>query len=159
ELAEQGMRVVVLEEGDRHPPSAMTARPRDMLTTLYRDAGQTVTLGRPPILLPLGRALGGTTVVNSGTCFRTPDPVIARWEREFGLDGLDLEPCFERVEQAIGVTRVPAELAGRNAELAHQGAQRLGWSGDYIERNVRGCAGSGVCAFGCPTGAKQHAGT
>jgi choline dehydrogenase-like flavoprotein len=159
ELAEQGLRVVVLEEGDRHPPSQMTARPRDMLARLYRDAGQTITLGRPPILLPLGCALGGTTVVNSGTCFRTPPQVLARWEREHGLEGLDLDPCFERVEEAIGVTRVTADLAGRNARLARTGAERLGWSGGFVERNVRGCAGSGVCAFGCPTGAKQHAGT
>ena len=85
ELAEAGARVVLLEEGAHHDAAAFTARPRDMLPRLYRDAAQHATIGRPPILLPLGRAVGGTTLVNSGTCFRTPDRVLARWRDEFGL--------------------------------------------------------------------------
>ena len=52
---------------------------REMLARLYRDGGQTVTLGNPPIALPLGRGIGGTTLVNSGTCFRTPPRVLDRW--------------------------------------------------------------------------------
>jgi choline dehydrogenase-like flavoprotein len=157
ELAEAGMRVVVLEEGLRYSPSDLTARPRDMLATLYRDAGQVVTVGTPPIVLPLGRAVGGTTLVNSGTCFRTPQAVLDRWRSELGLE-IDLDPFLERVERALGVAQVPAELAGRNAAVARRGAERLGWSGGFLRRNVRGCVGSGVCAFGCPAGAKQHAG-
>ncbi len=91
ELAEAGLRVVLLEEGEHITADAFTARPRDMLPRLYRDAAQHATLGRPPILLPLGRAVGGTTLVNSATCFRTPDAVLERWRREFGLEGLTPE--------------------------------------------------------------------
>jgi choline dehydrogenase-like flavoprotein len=160
ELAEGGMSVVVLEEGHWHDPDSFTARPPEMLARLYRDGGQTMTLGNPPILLPLGRGLGGTTLVNSGTCFRTPPPVLARWEREFGLDVSEesLRPCFERVEKALSVSEVAPELAGANAEIARRGAERLGWSHGYLRRNARGCVGSGVCVFGCPTSAKQHTG-
>ena len=78
ELAEGGARVVVLEQGPHHDPDDFSARPLQMMARLYRDAGQTATLGVPPILLPLGRGLGGTTLVNSGTCFRTPPPVLER---------------------------------------------------------------------------------
>jgi choline dehydrogenase-like flavoprotein len=161
ELAEAGASVVVLEEGGEHPAGTLTARPRDMLTRLYRDAGQTATIGRPPIVLPLGRGLGGTTLVNSGTCFRTPDYVLERWQSEHGLHDLTpeaLEPAFDRVERTLGVATVPPHLAGANADLIRRGAEALGWSGGYLRRNARGCQGSGVCAFGCPTGAKQHAG-
>jgi len=161
ELAEAGLRVVLLEEGEHVAADAFTARPRDMLPRLYRDAAQHATVGRPPILLPLGRAVGGTTLVNSGTCFRTPAAVLERWRRDFGLDALTpdaLAPHFERVERELNVTRVPPELAGANAHVARRGAERLGWSGDFVQRNVRGCVGSGVCAYGCPAGAKQHVG-
>jgi glycine/D-amino acid oxidase-like deaminating enzyme len=161
ELAEGGVGVVVLEEGGEHPAGTLTGRPRDMMARLYRDGGQVATLGRPPIVLPLGRGIGGTTLVNSGTCFRTPDRVLARWRAEFGLDALTpdaLGPVFDRVEETLGVAPVPPELAGANAALTRRGAERLGWSGGYLRRNARGCQGSGVCAFGCPTGAKQHAG-
>jgi choline dehydrogenase-like flavoprotein len=160
ELAEGGAEVVVLEQGPRHDPDRFSARPPEMLARLYRDGGQTTTLGNPPIVLPLGRGLGGTTLINSGTCFRTPDHVLERWQTEFGLalDADTLAPCFERVERALSVAAVTAELAGANAAVARRGAERLGWSHGYIRRNARGCVGSGVCAYGCPTSAKQHVG-
>jgi choline dehydrogenase-like flavoprotein len=156
ELAESGMDVVVLEEGPPRDVAQATARPRDTLPRLYRDGGQVATLGRPPLMLPLGRGTGGTTFVNSGTCFRTPPAVLDRWAREHGIDLADRH--FERVEEALGVHEVSPALAGRNAAIIRRGAERLGWSGGYLRRNARGCRGSGVCAFGCPTGAKQHVG-
>lgn len=155
ELAEAGLRVAMLEEGAWHETASLTARPRDMVARLYRDGGQSATIGTPPIVLPVGRAVGGTTLVNSGTCFRTPDRVLDRWRAEHGLDW-DLEPCFEQVERDVNVTEVPPELAGRNAEVVRRGAAALGVSAGYLRRNVRGCVGSGVCAYGCPAGAKQH---
>jgi choline dehydrogenase-like flavoprotein len=160
ELAEGGADVIVLEQGPDHDADRFTARPAQMLPRLYREGGQTVTLGDPPIGLPLGRGLGGTTLVNSGTCFRTPPEVLERWHREFGLE-LDepvMRPHFERVERALSVSEVTPELAGNNAAVARRGAERLGWSHGYLRRNAKGCVGSGVCAFGCPTSAKQHTG-
>ena len=79
ELAEGGMRVVMLEDGERFTSDDFNARPRDMSARLYRDAGQTVTVGNAPIVLPLGQTVGGTTTINSGTCFRTPDSVLDHW--------------------------------------------------------------------------------
>jgi choline dehydrogenase-like flavoprotein len=157
ELALAGVDVVVLEEGEHPTIGDATARPRDMVPRLYRDGGQVITLGRPPLMLPLGRGTGGTTFVNSGTCFRTPAPVMGRWEREHGIEPLR-QAVFDRVESALGVAEVSPALAGRNAAVIRRGARRLGWSGGYLRRNARGCQGSGVCAFGCPTGAKQHVG-
>ena len=161
ELAEGGMRVVMLEEGGWWETDEMLARPRTMTQRLYRDGGQTVTVGAPPIALPVGRGVGGTTLVNSGTCFRTPAPVLELWRERYGLDELteaELEPYFRRVERILNVAQVPASLAGRNAEVVRRGARALGLSGDYLYRNVRGCVGTGVCAYGCPTAAKQHVG-
>ncbi|HEY4997413.1 MAG TPA: GMC family oxidoreductase [Solirubrobacteraceae bacterium] len=160
ELAEGGADVVLLEQGAAHDPDDFSARPPEMLARLYRDGGQTLTLGKPPIILPLGRGIGGTTLVNSGTCFRTPAHVLERWSAEFGLelDEATLRPCFERVEEALSVAEVTPELAGANAAVARRGAERLGWSHGYLSRNARGCVGSGVCVFGCPTSAKQHTG-
>jgi choline dehydrogenase-like flavoprotein len=161
ELAEGGMRVVMLEEGPRVTTDDFTARPRDMIARFYRDAGQTVTVGVPPIVLPLGRSVGGTTLINSGTCFRTPPSVLSLWRERFGLEELspgELDPYFRRVERELNVSQVPPELAGGNAHVVKRGADALGWSNDFLFRNAKGCVGSGVCAFGCPTSAKQHVG-
>jgi choline dehydrogenase-like flavoprotein len=161
ELAEGGMSVVMLEEGPRFTTDHFNARPRDMMVELYRDAGQTATLGNTPVILPLGKSVGGTTLINSGTSFRTPPPVLEMWEERFGLEGLgadDLDPFFRRVERIQNVVQVPEAYAGRNALVVKRGAEALGWSGDFVYRNVRGCVGSGICTFGCPTSAKQHVG-
>jgi choline dehydrogenase-like flavoprotein len=160
ELAEGGASVVLLEQGPHHDADDFTARPPQMLARLYRDAGQTLTIGDPPILLPLGSGLGGTTLVNSGTCFRTPPAVLRGWRQRLGLeiDEDELDRCFARVEAALSVAEVTPELAGGNADVVRRGAARLGWSHGYLRRNAKGCVGSGVCAFGCPTSAKQHTG-
>ena len=161
ELAEGGADVVLLEQGPAHDANTFTARPLDMMAKLYRDGGQGLTLGNTPIVLPLGRGIGGTTLVNSGTCFRTPGYVLERWRTEFGLEAMtedELDPCFARVEDALSIAEVTPELAGNNAAVARRGAERLGWSHGYLRRNAKGCVGSGVCAFGCPTSAKQHVG-
>jgi choline dehydrogenase-like flavoprotein len=158
ELAEGGMSVVMVEDGDYHTTDDLTARPREMMSLLYRDAAQTITVGNAPIVLPQGQAVGGTTLINSGTCFRTPTPVLEAWAREFGLDidASTLDPFFRRVEREINVAQIPAEIAGENARIVQRAAVALGWSGDYLFRNARGCVGSGVCPSGCPTSAKQH---
>lgn len=158
EMAELGMTVVVLEEGPYFTRTDFTGPPFERLLKLYRRQGMTIALGRPSIPVPMGMAIGGTTLVNSGTCFRTPDRVLARWEREFGLPGIDpeaMKPFFDRVERILKVKPVPEELLGPNVAMFRRGAQAMGLHGQPIRRNIDGCRGCGVCAFGCPSDAKQ----
>jgi choline dehydrogenase-like flavoprotein len=59
------------------------------------------------------------------------------------------------VEEELSVQPVPREIIGRNALIFQRGAEALGLHGRPIERAIRGCRGCGVCAFGCPSDAKQ----
>jgi choline dehydrogenase-like flavoprotein len=158
-LAERGIDVVVVEEGPNvEAESDFTGAVFDRFQRLYRDNGTTLVLGRPPIPLPLGRAVGGTTVVNAGTCFRAPDRVLARWESEYGLSGVaggGLDAQYDALEDALHVRPVPWELLGPNAMAVHRGATALGMSGGPLLRNIGDCHGCGQCVFGCPTNAKQ----
>lgn len=80
-----------------------------------------------------------------------------RWVKS-GLGDLSealLAPYFERVESRLHVGPIAPVLAGGNAEVVRRGAEKLGLSGGYLSRNALGCAGSGRCVFGCPSGAKQ----
>ncbi|MEV6564790.1 GMC family oxidoreductase [Streptomyces kronopolitis] len=158
-LARAGLRVLVLEEG-RHHPTAEFARttPLDRFGALYRDGGASVMLGAPGVLLPTGRAVGGTTIVNSGTCYRTPDRVLSRWRDSFGLplaDAAGFARRLDEVERTLSVARQPTDVLGANGHLALLGAERLGWRADALRRNAPGCRGSCECVVGCPTGAKQ----
>lgn len=154
-LARRGMSVVVLEEGRRFTVAEFRDRPPlDRFLDLYRDGGSTVALGRPPVLLPQGRAVGGTTVVNSGTCYRTPDRVLRRWAA-LGVPVGDFGDHLDEVEATLRVARQPLGPLGRNGLLALEGAERLGWRAGPLRRNAPGCVGSGQCAAGCPHNAKH----
>ncbi|HEV7677633.1 MAG TPA: GMC family oxidoreductase [Candidatus Dormibacteraeota bacterium] len=158
ELVRAGLSVVIVEEGGVITRDRVRDRlPVERLFDAYRDQGLTATLGSPIISLPMGRAVGGTTVVNSGTCFRTPDWVLEGWSRR-GLPGMSpdaLGPYFDDVEDLIGVAPVPDEILGPNGEVFRRGATALGLRNEAIRRNARGCHGHGQCAFVCPIDAKQ----
>src|SRR5262245_38713028 len=72
-LAQAGLRVVILEEGGYFSQPDFAGPPFERVQRFYRDGGATLALGRPTVPVPVGKCVGGTTVVNSGTCFRTPD--------------------------------------------------------------------------------------
>ena len=153
ELARAGLSVLVLEEGAYFNRRDFTGPLPDRLQRLYRDAGMTFTIGTPVISLPMGRGVGGSTLINSGTCFRTPDSVLHEWRSALGL-ALDLDGSFAEVERSLNVGPVTADIMGRNGQVLDRGRAALGLSGGPIARNARGCHGSGVCAFGCPLDAK-----
>ncbi len=157
-LARSGASVVVVEEGRRFGVEEFRSRGTlERFGDLYRDGGATVALGRPPVILPLGRGVGGTTLVNSGTCYRTPLPVLVRWRDRHGLSLADpdrIGPVLDEVEAMLQVAPVPLDVMGANGASALRGAANLGWSAHPLRRNAPGCAGMCQCAVGCPTNAK-----
>jgi choline dehydrogenase-like flavoprotein len=157
-LARAGFDTVIVEEGERWTVERIRgSHPLDRFAGIYRDGGTTMALGNPPIALPLGRAVGGTTVINSGTCFRPPTAVAASWHKEHGFALADLEllgPRIADVEATIGVAPAPMEVLGRNGELALEGAAALDWQSAPLRRNAPGCRGACQCAIGCPNNAK-----
>jgi choline dehydrogenase-like flavoprotein len=157
-LARAGLDTVIVEEGERWTVERIRgSHPLDRFAGIYRDGGTTMALGNPPIALPLGRAVGGTTVINSGTCFRPPAAVATSWHRDHGFALADLEllgPRIADVEATIGVAPAPMEVLGRNGELALEGAAALDWQSAPLRRNAPGCRGACQCAIGCPNNAK-----
>ena len=80
ELAERGHAVLLVEEGDYYSRKSFTGRAVDNLRRFYRDAGATGSVGNCVIPIPMGRLVGGSTSINTGTCWRTPDWVLQRWD-------------------------------------------------------------------------------
>ena len=157
-LAEAGARVLLLEEGAYHKTAELTGRPLEMIERLYRNRGLTSTVGNTLIALPMGCCVGGTTTINSGTCYPAPEYVLDEWVRADGLTDYapeQMAPVFDELTERLSIEPVPEELLGPNGALFRKGAKALGFAGAPIPRNVNGCKGTGVCAFGCPTGAKQ----
>jgi choline dehydrogenase-like flavoprotein len=157
-LRDAGLDVLMLEEGALHRTETFTTDPRQMIRRLYRDAGTSMILGRPPILFAEGKCVGGSTVINGGMSWRTPARILEHWESDLGLAGLGargLEPYFEEAERILHVEPNHDDTLGRNSHLFLEGARRLGWPVERNPRNMHRCVGLNNCALGCPTGAKQ----
>lgn len=155
-LAEAGLDVLVLEAGPYLDRSSYPDEPLAALTGLYRDGGLTVAEGRPAIPTPVGRAVGGTTVINSGTCFRTPPSVLERWRAEHGIDWApELEAEWSEAEEMLDVQPVDPERMGRNGQLLRAGAEALGVSHHPLRRNAGRCVQCSSCPFGCRLDAKR----
>src|SRR5258708_23335017 len=76
ELAESGLKVIVLEEGEHFDRRDFTGSPPERLRRFYRGNGLTFTIGVPTISLPIGRGVGGATLINSRNCFRSPEFLV-----------------------------------------------------------------------------------
>jgi choline dehydrogenase-like flavoprotein len=156
ELSRAGKKVVVLEEGRSFAPADLVSKPSWAFRHLYVNRGVMVGKGRVLVPLAAGRAVGGSTFVNSAICFRAPDHVLQEWERDFGSHWTParMAPLFEEVEKALDVQRIGPEVARNNSLVFKRGAEKLGLAGDFISRNAPGCVGCGVCQLGCPIGGK-----
>jgi len=158
ELAEKGVAVVYLEEGEWFGRGDFNGRPIDMQRKMFRDLGATFSYGNCTIPIPIGRTVGGTTTINSGTCYRVPERVLRTWRERHGLVDFSsetLDPYYTRVEGVLGVAEARGEFLGGVARVIGRGCDALGFRHHPLRRNAPDCDGQGVCCFGCPTDAKR----
>src|SRR3954454_2402433 len=157
-LAEAGLDVLVLEAGPYMDSATYPDEPLAALKALYRDGGLTIAEGRPAIPTPVGRAVGGTTVINSGTCFRAPDEVLAGWRDRHGIEwATELAGDYAEAEEGMWGRPVDPERMGRNGQLLREGAEALGARHGPLSRNAGGCYQCSSCPSGCRLDAKRAA--
>lgn len=155
-LAEAGLDVLVLEAGPYMDRRSYPDEPLAALATLYRDGGLTVAEGLPAIPTPVGRAVGGTTVINSGTCFRAPEDVLERWRAEHGIPWASaLAADYAEAEEMLHVRPVDPERMGRNGQLLMEAAEAMGVSHHPLSRNAGACIECSTCPYGCRLDAKR----
>jgi choline dehydrogenase-like flavoprotein len=151
-LSAAGYKVLLIEEGPLKTSSDFKLLEDQAYTSLYQEGiGRMSKDGAITILQ--GRAVGGSTLINWTSSFRTPDPTLEHWAREHDVRGhspADMAPWFEAMEQRLGVA---PWLVPPNAN--NDGCEQLGYAWHVIPRNVRGCWNLGYCGMGCAVNAKQ----
>lgn len=157
--AERGLTVAVLEEGSHWQPSQFRPDSIWAWRNLYQGRGTRAAHGNTITALPGGRGVGGSTLINSAICFRTPEPVLESW-RASGCSRFStawMEMCFERIWGTLGVSINPPEVQRDNNRIFKLGADRLGMRGEWLARAAPYCVGCGSCQQGCEVGAKRSA--
>lgn len=154
-LSAAGLKVLLLEEGGLYSSDDFDMREATAYPRLYQESAARQTRDKGVTILQ-GRTVGGSTVVNWTSSFRTPPTTLGWWRDTLGLplDADTMAPWFERAEARVNVSDWLVEPNPNNHVLG-AGAARLGIPFGHIRRNVKGCWNLGYCGMGCPTNAKQ----
>jgi choline dehydrogenase-like flavoprotein len=158
ELALAGKNVIVLEKGGYNHEGNFTLQEAQAMPELFLKKGalSTKDLG---LIMMAGSTLGGGTVVNWMTSFRTPDDVLAEWDEQTGLRNCftdsQLQDSYAAVEQRISVNREHSQHNQQN-QVLFDGATTLGYHAGVAPRNAIKCEQRcGTCTFGCRYGCNQ----
>lgn len=155
-LSKAGLKVLLIEEGPLKSTNDFKMDERQAYKDLYQEnAGRMNKDGSMSILQ--GRCVGGTTVINWTSSFRTPEQTLQYWTDEFKTEGVskdEMAPWFDKMEKRLNIA--PWEFtANENNAVLSRGADALNIPWKVIPRNVSGCWNLGYCGTGCPTNAKQ----
>ncbi|WP_353816134.1 GMC family oxidoreductase N-terminal domain-containing protein [Agromyces sp. SYSU T00266] len=156
-LAQAGHDVVVLEKGQYYDDRDFDGGELSGLTRLYAPGPSATAEGQMSLMS--AQCLGGGTVVNYSTSFRTPDRVREEWASlgATGFAGREYDAAMDAVWSRIGVNGDHSPISSRDA-IMERGLRALGWHVGSLERNVIGCDAAidcGRCGSGCRLGAKQ----
>ncbi|MGI8580076.1 MAG: GMC family oxidoreductase N-terminal domain-containing protein [Solirubrobacteraceae bacterium] len=156
-LAAEGLDVIVLESGDYYDDEDFAGSEYDSITSMYM-AAPAATEDQSVGLLG-GSCLGGGTVINYSTSFKTPDDVREEWAA-YGVPAFTSDEyarSMDAVVERLGVNQENNEPSSRERKL-QEGCVKLGWHVDAMPRNVKGCdlgKECGYCGLGCRIGAKR----
>ena len=156
-LAAAGHDVIVVESGDYYDDADFDGSELKALTQFYMGAPN--ASHDQSISLLAGSCLGGGTVVNYSTSFRTPDDVREEWAGH-GVPAFTSEEytaSLDAVCERLGVNQEHNQPSTREQKL-QEGCVALGWHVDAMPRGVRACVQGrecGYCGLGCRVGAKQ----
>lgn len=155
ELAAAGISVVMVEEGASVPLEQSYDSMLEAFGTRMRPAMATVQ----GTAILQGRVVGGSSEVNSAIAHRATEHSIAKWHEDAALASVltleRLDKSYTAIEALLTRERTTPVILGRSARTLARAAEAHGMPGEYLDRYVKDCKGSGRCAEGCPHGRKQ----
>ena len=157
-LAGAGKDVIVLEAGSYYNDADFDGAELGGFQRLYLEGGFAATADQSVGLLA-GECLGGGTVVNYCTSFRTPDDVREEWAAAGAhwIKGEEFTRSLDAVCARLSVNLEHNRISARE-QILDRGLRALGWHVAAMPRNVVGCDQGkicGYCGYGCSLGAKQ----
>ncbi len=158
-LARAGFEVALVEEGSWVNEDDFDANTWRAMKRAVRDFGTTFAQGKAIIPLLQGRCVGGTTVINSAICWRTPEDVLESWRRDFGLEDTlrqdRLDAAFEAIERDLSIAPTPESVFSESDRIMKLACSKVGLEPVPTSRAVKDCEGSSLCFQGCQGRRKQ----
>jgi cholesterol oxidase len=173
-MAEQGLKVCVLERGRRFAPADFPNRPdeapRAFWHPLLNPGGMLDLRLMRDLAVITAAGVGGGSLVYANVQLRAPATVFEEAAWPESITRAELDPYYDRTEEALDPHETPAdpplekirafdamaERAGRTATrlplAVHFGEDRLHPFSGVAQQ---GCKNKGLCDIGCPVLAKN----
>jgi choline dehydrogenase-like flavoprotein len=158
-LARAGETVAIVEAGPWRDPEDYPHSTYGAMRDMMEEWGTSVAMGRALWPIVQARVMGGTTVINSAICVRTPGDIFDEWQRDHGVGGSEMAEAVwknqDQIEDELCVEEVPAAALGNSNLFAIRGDKSADYHGYVMKRYTKGCVGSGQCLQGCRNLKKQ----
>lgn len=162
DLAENGMKVLVLEAGSSFTRTTYPRKEIDSNSRLYWGGGiELNTSAKLGLLRP--KVVGGGSIVNQALVDRFDTNAFDSWKKDSGISFFneeDMKPWYEKAESEVVIQKIPSEFANGNAKIFADGFAKNGFTCAPLSRAQNGChyeAGNDCieCLAGCRIDSKQ----
>lgn len=149
-LARAGLKVLLVEKGPFVPQEQINFRVLDMSNKF----GHVETTTGYRTVLYQGSALGGSSMIFGAVAMKPKQFVFDEWREKSGVNEINnetLEPHYQHIAEVMSVTQQTLELENRPNAVVREMARALDKPADLVlvNRYTSGCAGVGLCNFGC----------
>jgi choline dehydrogenase-like flavoprotein len=149
-LAQMGLKVALIERGPYLPSEDSNFRVLDMSNRM----GYVEPTSEFRTILYQGNVLGGSSLLYGAVAMKPPQFVFDEWRELSGVDEIDrenLEPHYRHIGEVMSVTEQSRDLENEPNAIVRRMAEALGRPEgiEPVSRYTQGCAGVGLCNFGC----------
>ena len=159
DLARNGEKVLIVEAGPWRDPKDYPYSGYGIMRDMFLNWGLGITKGNVMWPIIQGSLVGGSSVINSAICVRTPENIFDEWTNQHHLNDAQLKNRIwsyqDQLESELHVAPTRPEYLGNNNTLPAKGAENLGFEGHIIKRFAQDCLGTGNCLQGCKKERKQ----
>ncbi|MFB6351070.1 MAG: FAD-dependent monooxygenase, partial [Bradymonadaceae bacterium] len=143
QLARQGVRVVVVEQGPWMEPDEFPEEMFSSLADMFREMAAELTASWPPMPILQGVVVGGSSVVNGAICWKFPEYVYEAWCKQDpalreAIPWERLDGAFDDIKEDLSIGPTSYEKAGRHNQVMADGADALGMEHRPTHLNVEG---------------------
>jgi choline dehydrogenase-like flavoprotein len=149
ELAQRGLRVLLLEQGSGAPVAGTLGQ----MASMAAVPGKGAFFHRDASLLVRGITAGGSSTINFATAAPPPAAMFAAY-------GINLAPALSALRAELPMAPLPDELVGPMATRIMEAARSMSLDWQKLDKMIRPQAcrsGCWRCVYGCPFGAKWTA--
>ncbi|KAJ3066742.1 hypothetical protein HDU98_009985 [Podochytrium sp. JEL0797] len=158
ELAQAGLRVIVLEKGIHRHVDKLTHNEHESFGASYESHG-IFQSDNGSIMILAGSTFGGGTAINWSASLRLPDPIRQEWATTHKLPfftSQDFTNSITAVCKRAGIHEDAVPPHNIPNQILQTGCQRLGYHVASVPQNTAGADHRcGFCGLGCPYAEKQ----